>query len=542
MKKLTQINVFSYAKALSAATVFLSVLVTAADVGIRRSTGDLITALSDRQIHCFPWWIPVGLAALLLLLKFSLPYVKTRLTNRLQEALYVALEEKALHAAQGALDGIDPGTAGTYFTSDIAGIIRYADRIAGIAVPDVFTFLFSVTVLSMMNPWLGLAAVLSSVVPVTAMFFMSRTLVCGNAKYQEAVQKINQRISAFFYNLELMKANGMEAALETEHSALLEKLLCEKRRLSRREALFSFPMLFSSFFTILVISVLGGFFVLHGKLLAGELFTAITLADYVVSPVMRFQNTVSQVRRAEVNFSRLNQFFTLPEEAQTTEYVHIQKALKASIFIRDLSFCYPDGKDVFCEAGFHWEQGKLHALIGENGAGKSSLLKLLSAIYTPRDGRIEVNGIEGANPISIEMLRQQIVIDSQHAVLFADTVAFNLSPGRAVSQEQMEAVCKKAGIHEDILALPDGYATQLKADGAPLSGGQKRRLCLARALLREAAVYIFDEPSVGSDPEHIATMLEALRTLAAEKLVIVITHEPAVIQAAETVTRLEACL
>ena len=106
----------------------------------------------------------------------------------------------------------------------------------------------------------------------------------------------------------------------------------------------------------------------------------------------------------------------------------------------------------------------------------------------------------------------------------------------------MEAACKKAGIHEDILALPDGYATQLKADGAPLSGGQKRRLCLARTLLREAAVYIFDEPSVGSDPEHIATMLEALRTLAAEKLVIVITHEPAVIQAAETVTRLEACL
>lgn len=335
----------------------------------------------------------------------------------------------------------------------------------------------------------------------------------------------------------------MEDALETENSNLLDKLLHEKRLLSQHKAILSFPMLFSSFFTILVVSILGGYFVLRGEMHIGELFTAITLADYVVSPVMKFQNTVSQIRRAEANFSRINHFLTLPDEDWITMHVHIGETAKAcSVVIHDLQFRYPNGKVVFHKANFAWEQGKLHIIIGENGTGKSSLLKLLSGIYAPQNGFIEVNGTEGKNPVKTQNLRQQIVIDTQSMVLFADTILFNLTLGHAVSQVHIESICKKVGIHKDIQSLPDGYAARLGADGAPLSGGQKWRLCLARALLRDTAVYIFDEPTTGIDSAHIPMVIETLQTLAATRLVIVITHEPSMIKAAETVTKLEGCL
>lgn len=183
MKKLTHINLFSYVKKLSFTVIFLSIAVTAMDVGIRRSIGNLITALSNNQIYHFNWSIPGCMAVLFVLLKFLLPYVKTCFANRLQEVLYIALENKALYAGQSALDGIDPGMASTYFTSDIADIIRYANRVIGNLIPDVFTFLFSVTILSIMNPWLGLAAVLSSIFPVVSMLFMSRILVRGSINY-----------------------------------------------------------------------------------------------------------------------------------------------------------------------------------------------------------------------------------------------------------------------------------------------------------------------------------------------------------------------
>lgn len=540
-KKLTYLNVFSGAKAISVAVAVFSVGLTAADVGMRRCTGNLIDALNAGGVQGFGW-MTLGLLALLLVaLNFMLPYGRARLANQIQQRLYVRLEDKALGGEQDALSGISPGEASTYFASDVTGIVGYVNRVIGVGLPDGFTFLFGAAVLCFINPWLGIAAIAASILPVLLMFFMSKALVQLNTGYQGVMQRINQKTANDFYNLELIKASALEKACQQENAGLLKELLQQKRRQSRREAVLSFPTMLSTFLTILSLSVLGGYFVQQGAMQIGELFTAITLADCIVSPVMRFENTISQIRRAKASFNRINRFLNLPEEGETADYFHGgADSGPISLEILKLAFAYPNGKRVFDAASFLWKQGKLHVIVGENGAGKSTLLKLLSGVYQPQDGSVVIHGAKLPEHLTRRELREQIIIDTQQTLLFPGTVRYNLTRGLPIGEQKIASACRAVGIDQEIHRLSDGYETLLGADGSPLSGGQKRRLCLARTLLREGCIYLFDEPTTGVDPAHIHLLIQMLGDLAKEKLVIVLTHEPLLIQAADTVTEWKA--
>ncbi|MBR6764226.1 MAG: ABC transporter ATP-binding protein, partial [Clostridia bacterium] len=393
----------------------------------------------------------------------------------------------------------------------------------------------------MIHPWIGMAAIFSAVIPVATMTFMSRILVDGHAKYQDATQEINRHIAKHFFNLEFVKASRMEDALERENSNLLLQVLGHKKSVSRKEAILSFPMMLSSFVTILIVALLGGSFVSQDILSVGELFTAITLVDFIVNPVMRFDNTIRQVRRAQANITRLNQYFDMEEADPHLPHATLQQGEVCSLDIRNLTFSYPNGKPVFDGANLSFEAGKLHALVGENGTGKSTLLKLLSGVYAPSAGAISVSLNKTGDCVET-YLSDCMVIDTQKAVLFSATIFDNIALGGNLSTEEVRSVCRLVGLDDEISSMAQGYDTKLGGDGSPLSGGQKRRLAFARTLLRKADIYIFDEPTAGVDPDNVHLMIDVLQQLSKKKLVIVITHDPILIKSADTITRLEGAL
>ncbi|MBQ2749626.1 MAG: ABC transporter ATP-binding protein [Clostridia bacterium] len=540
-KAMNFLTPFSYAKLHTLLVILGTTAAAVIDVGIRKQTGELIDLLGDGRIHDFAFSAFGLMIVTYIAISFLLPYVKTRLSDRVQETLYARLYRKALSVSQSALDATDAGTVGTYFTSDTAGIIRYVNRITGMGIPDVFTFLAGSVVLMMIHPWIGVAAILSAVIPVATMTFMSRILVDGHVKYQEATQEINRHIAKHFFNLEFVKASRMEDALERENSNLLLQVLGHKKSVSRKEAILSFPMMLSSFVTILIVALLGGSFVSQDILSVGELFTAITLVDFIVNPVMRFDNTIRQVRRAQANITRLNQYFDMEEADPHLPHATLQQGEVCSLDIRNLTFSYPNGKPVFDGANLSFEAGKLHALVGENGAGKSTLLKLLSGVYAPSAGAISVSLNKTGDSVET-CLSDCMVIDTQKAVLFSATIFDNIALGGKLSTEEVRSVCRLVGLDDEISSMAQGYDTKLGGDGSPLSGGQKRRLAFARTLLRKADIYIFDEPTAGVDPDNVRLMIDVLQKLSKKKLVIVITHDPVLIKSADTVTRLEGAL
>ncbi|MDN5718755.1 MAG: ABC transporter ATP-binding protein/permease [Brevibacterium aurantiacum] len=190
-----------------------------------------------------------------------------------------------------------------------------------------------------------------------------------------------------------------------------------------------------------------------------------------------------------------------------------------ALAIRDLSFRYPDAKTpVLDGVAFTARRGALSAVVGPSGAGKSTLFDLLLGFLTPDGGSLELDG---------RLLRSgDVAVVSQRPVLFADTVRNNLCVGAARTDAELEQACQAAGIWTDIEALPHGLGTEVTEAGSSLSGGQRQRLALARALLVKRPVLLVDEPTSALDSSRARAVVDTLHRVAADRIVIMISHRP----------------
>ncbi|WP_058234298.1 ABC transporter ATP-binding protein/permease [Devriesea agamarum] len=187
--------------------------------------------------------------------------------------------------------------------------------------------------------------------------------------------------------------------------------------------------------------------------------------------------------------------------------------------LTDLWFQYPDATEpVLHGINFTARRGGLSAVVGPSGAGKSTLFDLLLGFLAPDSGTITLDGHS--------LRRPDIAVVSQRPVLFADTIRANLCLGTARSDVDLAAACRAAGIWHDIEALPDGLDTEVTEAGSSLSGGQRQRLALARALLADRPVLLVDEPTSALDPARAHDIISTLHQVAAERIVIMITHRP----------------
>ncbi|MGC3004254.1 ABC transporter ATP-binding protein/permease, partial [Streptomyces sp. G35A] len=188
---------------------------------------------------------------------------------------------------------------------------------------------------------------------------------------------------------------------------------------------------------------------------------------------------------------------------------------------------------------FTAEAGRTTAVVGPSGAGKSTLLALLTRQHEPRSGRITVAGRDVAE-YTLGSLRQGIAVVSQRTHLFHATIAENLRLARPdATDADLERAARTAGVHDEIAALPDGYATVLGERGATLSGGQRQRLALARALLADAPVLVLDEATSSVDERREADIVRELLDAAGDRTVLVIAHRLAAVRHADRIVVLD---
>ncbi|MFI8891316.1 ABC transporter ATP-binding protein/permease [Streptomyces paradoxus] len=184
--------------------------------------------------------------------------------------------------------------------------------------------------------------------------------------------------------------------------------------------------------------------------------------------------------------------------------------------------------------------GRTTAIVGPSGAGKSTLLALLLRHHDPQEGRITLDG-RPTTEYALDSLRQGIAVVSQETYLFHATIADNLRLARpGATDDDLAGVARAAGIHDEITALPDGYATLLGERGATLSGGQRQRLALARALLADAPVLVLDEATSSVDERREADIVRELATAASGRTVLVVAHRLAAVRHADRIVVLDA--
>ncbi|MGX1135510.1 ATP-binding cassette subfamily C protein CydD [Streptomyces glaucescens] len=216
-------------------------------------------------------------------------------------------------------------------------------------------------------------------------------------------------------------------------------------------------------------------------------------------------------------------------------------AVPPSVAFRNVTFTYDGAPEPALHGvSFTAQAGRTTAIVGPSGAGKSTLLHLLLRHHDPQDGRITLDG-RPTTEYALESLRQGIAVVSQETYLFHATIADNLRMARPdATDDDLTRAARVAGVHDEITALPDGYATLLGERGATLSGGQRQRLALARALLADAPVLVLDEATSSVDERREADIVRELLNAASGRTVLVVAHRLAAVRHADRIVVLDA--
>ena len=207
----------------------------------------------------------------------------------------------------------------------------------------------------------------------------------------------------------------------------------------------------------------------------------------------------------------------------------------------DVSFNYPDGRQALSNVSFDARPGETIAIAGATGAGKSTLAYMIPKFVQPTSGQVLIDDVDIAS-LSTAALRRDVAYVFQEHQLLTDTVAANLRIANPeASLEEMREACRQAGALDFIEAMPDGFESRIGRGGGTLSVGQKQRLSIARALLRQASILILDEPTAALDPETEASLLKAIdsRGSANKGIVIVIAHRLSTIRHADKILFLQ---
>ena len=294
----------------------------------------------------------------------------------------------------------------------------------------------------------------------------------------------------------------------------------------------------SSLGTILVVGF-GGLLAYREGLHVEDIVAFLLYLSLFYGPVTGMAALLENMQQSMAGAERVLSVLDAPCEIRDKpEAVPLQK-VRGEIRFDHVSFSYDDNIPVLRDVSFHCEPGKMLALAGPTGVGKTTLTQLISRFYEPDEGHIFIDGQDISN-VTLESLRRCISPVLQETFLFNGTIAENI--GYAVPEASMDDIRKAAAaanIHDTILAMPDGYDTQVGERGLRLSGGQKQRVAIARAILRQSPVIILDEATASVDVETEQQIQNAIGKIAGDHTIIAIAHRLSTIRSADKILVIE---
>ena len=201
--------------------------------------------------------------------------------------------------------------------------------------------------------------------------------------------------------------------------------------------------------------------------------------------------------------------------------------------LKNVSFTYANGVTALEKINMNFHQNGLYAIVGDSGAGKSTLIKLISALYDSYEGDIYINGVE-LRHYGVQQIRENISFVTQEIELSNSSIRDNIKLNKDMDDDEIEKIIQFVNLKEVVNKLEDGLDTVMN-ERTNLSGGEKQRLAIARALVKQSSIYIFDEPTAALDTVNEKNIKAIIEELAKEKIVIIITHNLALLNEADCI-------
>jgi ABC-type multidrug transport system fused ATPase/permease subunit len=274
--------------------------------------------------------------------------------------------------------------------------------------------------------------------------------------------------------------------------------------------------------------------VIQGRATPGDFILFFTYVSIVLGACVELGSLWFNVQSAAPGLARVFWLMDLPAETDG-EGSEALPALRRGMTLEDVSFCFGDGTEAIRGVSLEAKLGSVTALVGPAGAGKTTLAYLLCGYLPPTRGRVLADGAD-LSGFTRDSVRSRIAFVFQETALFDETVEANLRLGRPeASETEIRRAARTAGADAFIQQLPEGYQTRLGRGGGKLSVGQKQRLAIARALVRDAEVLVLDEPTSALDPQTERDLVAALREASRDRLVLVIAHRLSTVRAADRI-------
>jgi len=290
--------------------------------------------------------------------------------------------------------------------------------------------------------------------------------------------------------------------------------------------------------TSLVLGI-GAWHVQQGKITIGELIVLMTYIASVYQPLEQISTTVGMIHEELVQFNASLDLLDMdPDVMEKPDAIDLGRS-RGHVALRGVDFAYKGRQETLANVSLEAMPGERVAVVGHTGAGKSTLMSLLVRFYDPASGAITIDGVD-LRDLKLSSLREQISVVLQEPLLFSGTIEENIRYGRLESShEEIVDAARAANAHDFIEGLPLGYATVLGERGAHISGGERQRICVARAFLKDAPILILDEPTSSIDSKTEGVILDALDDLMEGRTSFMIAHRLSTVRHADQIVVLD---
>ena len=476
----------------------------------------------------------LALAALAALASYVKEFKLTRLGEEIAFELRVALFSHVQRLGLGFHDSSRLGDIITRVTEDTRSVRDMATTSLLQTSAAIVTIIAFLVMMLVMDWQLAVVGLITVPILLPAVYFYRGRIERASRKRRDRESELTSVTQETMSSIRLVQTLGSQDKQRRAFDLESSKSAQIGLEVARLEAAYMRTMDFIGAIGTCAVICLGVHRVWAGNLMAGDLVVFTYYVKNMFGPMRDLAKQSAKIAKGKVGLERVIEVLEL--EPAVVQSPHAHKAqLTGRIVFEHVDFEYKPGQATLHDVSFAVEPGQVVALIGHSGAGKSTILSLISRLYDPSKGRILLDGHD-LKDLDLDSLREQISVVLQESILFQTSIRENILYGRSDATDyQLADASAAAGVDLFLDRLPNGYDTVVGPRGATLSGGERQRVAIARAIVRNAPILILDEPTTGLDAKSEQLVMGALARLMTNRTTLVVSHKLSLIERADKI-------